>query len=848
MLCFFIMLLPINEYITAQTVGPSKPSNDEEYTIYEDDEYSVTNNINTSQIGGVITVFFFLIIILAAAAGGIYYYMQLLKKKDREEKSKKSVLLEIRVPRGNEIEPAVAEQMFSNLYGIGGGGDGIKKYITVKHCISFEIVGLPGEIRFYVHCPKKLTELVEQQILGSYQSAEVRIVDEHNIFDENSKVAYTSLVLTDEQYYPIKTLDSFKGDPLANIISPLAKLEEGEGILIQLVISPAGSKWQKNGQKFLEKVESNNSDPEKKKIHVSQEQSQGINKKTGKIGYNTAVRIIASSKTEDLASMHVSNVVGAFEQFSNPGVNDFKKVKLNKLKEREFMHDVIYRRMPLSKDHYSVLNVEELATILHYPNKNITTPNISWLLAKELPAATWISSEVGSKDTIWLGDNIYRGVRKRVCFKRDDRRRHCFILGQTGSGKSMLMLRMMYQDICNGDGICYIDPHGSDAQKLLAAIPHERAEDVIYFNAADFERPMGFNLMEWQNEHDKHRIINGFIDLLKKMFDPHNQGIVGPILERAFRNSMLTAMEEEGTTLLEVLRIMTDQTWVDKKWIPLIKDDLVKRYWTDQIAKTSDFHKSETLGYLTSKFDRFVTNLALRNIIAQSKSSFNFREAMDNKKIIIINLAKGLIGEMNAQFLGLLIIPKIISSALSREDIPEDQRQDFFLYVDEFQNFATDEFVSILSEARKYRLCLTVGTQFVAQIQENIRNAVFGNVGSMLIARTGADDSKLLESQFEPHLTATDLGNQPNIHYYTKLLADGKYPPPFSLETGFGKAFPESGFDLPNNKEIADLVKQLSRLRYGRDANLVQEEIAKRAELSVNPQPEKGGLPPLPLK
>lgn len=835
--------------IFAQTIPiiDDNPSTQQIIT-YPDDTISAVEAPTINWVGIIITVVIVLIAIGALILGALYY-IKLLKKKDRVDKTKYGILYEVKVPRGNEIEIGVAEQMFANLYGIGGGGDGFKKHITVKNAISFEIVGLPGEIRFYVYAPRKLADLVEKQILGSYQDAEVNIVEEYNIFEEDSKVDYASLILTDDAYYPLKTAEDFSGDPMANVLSTLSKMGQGEGAMIQIVISPAGSGWQKAGRKFIDKVESNNSDPEKKKIHVSQEQLQGISKKTSKIGFNVAIRIIASAKEDDIASMHVNNIVGAFEQFSNPGVNDFKKDKSNKLREREFIEDVIFRRMPFNKVK-SVLNIEELSAIYHFPNKNVETPNINWLLARELPASTWISSDVDSKDTIWLGDNVFRGVRKRICFKRDDRRRHAFILGQTGSGKSMFMLRMMYQDICNGDGICYIDPHGSDAHKLLAAIPKERAEDVIYFNAADFDRPIGFNLMEYQNEHDKHRIINSFIDLLKKMFDPHNQGIVGPILERAFRNSMLTGMSEPGTTLLEVLRIMTDQEWVDKKWMPLIKDDLVRRYWTDQIAKTNDFHKSETLGYLTSKFDRFVTNLAVRNIIAQSQSSFNIRDVMDNRKILIVNLAKGLIGEVNAQFLGLLLVPKLVAAALSREDIPnENDRKDFFFYVDEFQNFATDEFASIMSEARKYRLCLTVATQFVAQIQENIRNAVFGNVGTLLIARTGPDDSKILEPQFQPALNAGDLNNQPNIHYYAKMLADGKYAPPFSLLTGFGKNFPESGFELPQDPEVAELIIQMSRLKYGRDVNLVQEEINRRAELAV--EQDKVGqpaLPPLNLK
>lgn len=855
----------------AQTIGPRPPENfnngsqgqtsqvQTTETRYQDNAFAALNRFKYIRIPWLTILI--VIASLSTFAVLIYLYAKSLKKKDQDDKTKDGVLFEVRVPRGNELEIGVAEKMFANLYGIGGGGDGLKKWVTVKNCISFEIVGLPGEIRFYVYTPKKLADLVEKQILGSYQDAEVAVVKEYNIFHPDSKVAYASLVTTDEAYYPIKVAEDFTGDPMANVLSSLSKLKDGEGVLIQLVISPADNSWQKNGRKFVEKVEKNNADPEKDRIHVSQEQMEGISRKTSKLGFNSVIRIVASAPTEELANMHLTNMLGAFEQYSNPGINEVKKEKFNRLNERVFMYNVIHRQMPLEpilpfikakNGSSSVLNVEELAGIYHYPNKDVETPNINWLLARELPAANWISSDIDSKDTIWLGNNIYRAQVKPICFQRDDRRRHAYIVGQTGSGKSWLLVRMLVQDIYNGDGVCFVDPHGSTAEMLLRRIPHERAEDVIYFNASDFERPVGFNIMDYKNEHEKHMIVNSMISLFKKLFDPNNTGITGPIFERAMRNTMLTAMSEKGSTLLEVLRILTDPNWVKEKWMPLIKDDLVKRYWTDQIAKTTQKDKSEVMGYVTSKLDRFVTNLAIRNVIAQSEPSFDLREVMDNKKILIVNLSKGLIGELNAQFLGLLFIPKIVAAALSREDIPnEEDRKDFYFYVDEFQNFASDEFAAILSEARKYRLNLTVANQYISQLSEEIRGAVFGNVGTLMIGRVGPEDAEFLESQFQPHLTKNDLLNQPNIHYYAKMIADGKYPGPFSMDPAWGKAFPQSGFDVPVNEEVADLIKQLSRLRYGRDVNVVQEEINERAQLTVDTskaEKKMGGLPPLGLK
>lgn len=832
----------LKENLLIAQVGPVPGTDTNTGTEYPDDSYTEPDGPSIwSQIPWALIIFF--ILLLTGIGVGLYFFAQKLKGEDRDKKTKEGVLFEVKVSKENELEIGVAEKMFSNLYSIGSPKKGWQRFITVGQSIGFEIVGLPGEIRFYVYAPKKLADLVEKQILGSYQDAEVNIVEEHNIYRDDSKVAFTQLELDDDMYYPLKTADDFKGDPLANLLSSLSKVGEGEGILVQLVISPAGKEWQKAGRGFINKVESNNADPEKKRISVSQDQLQAITKKTNKMGFRTAIRIVASAPNEDIAEMHVDNVAGAFGQFSSPGINQLTTEKIKKSQEREFMRNVLYRRMPL-KEVNCVLNVEELAAMYHLPNKDVTTPNINWMLAKETPSANWISSDINSKDTIWLGNNEYRGKIKPICFKREDRRRHLYVIGQTGSGKSWNLVRMMVQDIYNGDGLCFMDPHGETAEMLLDRIPHERAEDVIYFNAGDYERPFGFNLMDYFDEQDKHKVVNGFIGLLKKLFDPNNQGIVGPILERAVRNAMLTAMSEKGSSLVEVVRILTDEDWVKEKWVPIIKDDLVRRYWTDQMAKTTAHQKSETLGYIVSKFDRFVTNLAIRNIIGQSESSFNLREVMDKKKILIINLSKGIIGEENAQFLGLLVVPKIVSAALSRQDIPEEDRKDFFFYVDEFQNFATEEFASILSEARKYRLNLTMANQYIDQMPEPVREAVFGNVGSLLVGRVGPEDSQLLEKQFEPTLTARDLLNQPNVHYYTKLLVDGKYPPVFSLNPGFGPKYPNSGFDIPVNKEVSGLIKKLSRLKYGRDAAVVEEEINKRANLAVEPEKGSNDSPP----
>lgn len=808
-------------------------------TEYPKDSYNF-NDINIPW-GWIIFTFLFLGTLVAL----FLILKKKLEKKDRDEKASKWTLYEVRVPRTNEIEIGEAEKMFANLASIGGRGKGLAENFTVNNSISFEIMAVPGELRFYVHCPKNLSELVEKQTLGSYQDADVKQVNDYNIFDENTHVEYTRLELEEDSYCPIRVAEDFQGDPLSNILSTMSKMSDGEGAMIQFVMSPADSKWRKNGEKFVSKVESNNADPEKKRIEVPQEKMQDISKKISKVGFLTDIRIVASAPSKELAKMHLDNIVGAFSQFSNPGINKLKKKKIKKKDEKDFMNDVIYRRTPL--DCKTVLNIEELAALYHFPNKEITTPNIHWLLSRAVPASNEISQDIDSIDTIWMGNNEYRGKIQRVCFDREDRRRHSYILGQTGTGKSWLLTRMIVQDIYNGDGVCFIDPHGETAEMVLERIPPERVEDVIYFNAGDFDRPFGLNIMEYYNEQHKHQIVNSFIALLMRMFDPNNQGFVGPMMQQAVRNSMLTVMSEEGSTLIEVVRVLQDEQWVKDKWLPIIKDELVKRYWVDQVAKTDQKTKAESLGYFISKFDKFTTNLAIRNIIGQSKSSFDFRDVMDNQKILIINLSKGLLGEENMSFVGLLLVQKMLAAALSRQDVEEGKRKDFFFYADEFQNFATDDFCSILSEARKYRLNLTMAHQYIGQLPENIKDAVFGNVGSLFISRCSAEDGQFLEPQFDPILTSGDLINQGLGHYYAKMLSKGNYPGPFSLNTLYGSEYPMSGFDMTVNKEASTLIKNLSRTRYGRDVNVVNADISRRADLDkeVKPVPKSSGFPPM---
>jgi len=400
-----------------------------------------------------------------------------------------------------------------------------------------------------------------------------------------------------------------------------------------------------------------------------------------------------------------------------------------------------------------------------------------------------------------------------------------YAIGKTGVGKSELLKSLILQDINNGEGVCFIDPHDT-IEKILPLIPPSRAEDVIYFDPSDTERPMGLNMLEAQTEEQKHYVVSAIVGLMYKLYDPMKTGIIGPRFEHAVRNAMLTVMVEPGNTFIEVVRVLTDSSFV-QELLPKLQDPIIRRYWTDQIAQTADFHKSEVLDYIVSKFGRFVTNKLMRNIIGQSKSAFDFRRVMDDGKILLINLAKGKIGEENSNFLGLILVPKILVAAMSRQDVPEEKRRDFYMYVDEFQNFATPDFAQILSEARKYRLNLTVANQFIGQMEEEVKNAIFGNVGTLASFRVGVTDANYLQHEYQPVFSEPDLINIERFNAYVKTVVGNEPVPPFSVDM----TRDVEDERRRSNAKVAQAIIQLSRLKYGKPRELVEAEIAQRARL-----------------
>lgn len=762
---------------------------------------------------GIVFAGFFLFLI----AGLVIFVLTWLKTKDREEVSIDSVMLQVAVSKNNEIKIDAMEQLFAGLYAIKSS----KLKGKTKPVISFEIVARKEDIRFYVWTPRDFQDLVEKQIHGAYPDAEIKEVREYNIFDVQGAVAYKSLQLKKDNFYPVKTFRELATDPLALLTSSLGKMGEGEAASVQVLVSPAESNWQKTGAGFISQTKKQEADPEKAKFSTSAKTLEAVENKITKPGFETSIRIICVSRNENSAKIHLSNITSAFQQFESD-TNGFTSRKIRR--KGAFVEDFLYRYLPrfnILGNRMTVLNSEELATIFHFPNRQVTTPHIHWLYAKTAPASSKIPTE-----GLYLGKSTYRGIQRPVYLSESDRLRHMYIIGKTGTGKSEFLKDLVIQDIRNGKGVCFMDPHGDAVEDILKMVPPERAEDVIYFDPSDVDRPMGLNLLEAKTEDQKHFAATAVINMMYKLFDPYKTGIVGPRFEHAVRNAMLTVMSEDGNTFIEVVRVLTDAKYV-QELLPKVKDPIVRRYWTDQIAQTSDFHKSEVLDYITSKFGRFVTNKMIRNIIGQSDSSFSFRKVMDEGKILLINLSKGNLGEENSSFLGLIIVPRILMAAMSRTDMPEDQRNDFYLYVDEFQNFATPDFAVILSEARKYHLGLCVANQFVGQVDEEVKNAVFGNVGTLISFRVGVTDANYLSHEFSPTFSEDDLLNIERFHVYIKTIVKNEPVPPFSMSLYKDMAKQKA----MENERVAEIIKEMSRLKYGRDARLVESEIARRAKL-----------------
>jgi len=776
------------------------------------------------------------------------------KKRELVNRSLNMVLFSVTLPREikeetgeREKDPketiSVMEQLYSTLARLDSNA------LFGSSHISFEIAveSASQEIGFYIVAPRKFEKLVEKQIHSFYSNAHIERVEDYNIFMPASFISGKVLKLEKSFVFPIRTYQNLEHDPLNNITNTLSKLPIGEGAAIQMIIRPIGGSWkykcfhfakaiQKNGlqkalseqgyfSQFLKFVSAspkkNNPERQEEIVRLSpldEEAIKVIEGKANKVGFDVNIRLIAAAPTKERAQDIVKEMERAFSQFSSANFNSFKAVRPGLIAAKfsqDLAYDFIFRNF--SASYAMLLNTEELASVFRFPTITLDTPKIKWLAAKNAPPPPNIDA-----NGLILGYNIYRGEENVIRIADEDRRRHLYAIGQTGTGKSTFFGEMIKRDISAGKGVCVIDPHGDLVDEVLTCIPENRVEDVIVFDPSDTTRPIGLNMLEVPSEEQKDFAIQEMIAIFYKLFPPE---MIGPMFEHNMRNVMLTLMadEENPGTIAEIPRMFTD-TEFQKYKVSKVKDPIVRAFWEKEMAKTSDFHKSEMLGYLISKVGRFIENTMMRNIIGQEKSGFNIREIMDNQKILLVNLSKGKTGEVNSSLLGLIIVSKIQMAAMSRTDIPQDQRKDFYLYIDEFHNFTTDSIATILSEARKYRLCLNITHQFIAQLPENIRDAVFGNVGSMACFRIGADDAEFITKQYAPIFNGQDLISIENYNAYMKLMIHGAISKPFNLKT-----YPVT----KGNLEIALAVKELSRLKYGKPRELVEKNILNRSQLGA---------------
>jgi len=766
---------------------------------------------------------------------------------------KNGVLLKITLPRYRHQSDApnervsqiktktnVAEQMFAELRGIVPSD--WRKHLIFRDSLSFEIVATATEISFYVFCSKNLQSFVTNTIFAAYPEADIYESKDYYPDLIKNKLSYGYVRLIGSEYSPIRTYDTLVNDSLNSILNKLTNLKGEEIVAIQTYVTPVSGSWRNKAYSFLNYLKNNQADSQKQsaktdnqgqilvpqsnpELTIDKDAFNSVEQKMSKKGYLVGIRIVSSSPDKNIAQANFNLVARSYSQFDVSPLTSFQSSQL-KISLINFLKLYQLRIQPSLDPRFMkqqfIANTAELASLYHFPGEEVQSPKIDWQKYKTATIPTDIA-----KEGLFMGYNYFRGSKTPTFISPPDRRRHMYFVGQTGVGKTEYLKNMFLQDVKNGNGVCYIDPHGDAAEDLLQKIPANRIKDVIYWNPGDFEYPMGLNILDAKTEEQKNLIINSFIGLLYKLYDPNHQGMMGPMLERTVRNTMLTAMSEDGNTLVEVLRLLTSDDFAKSK-IDKIKDPLIKTYWTEQMAKTTDFHKSETLGYYISKFDRFVSDSNIRNIIGQSHSAINFTEIINTNKILIINLSKGLIGEENMSFLGMLLIPKFLTAAMERENIPEDQRKDFYLYVDEFQNFATSDFVNILSEARKYRLNLIIANQYISQIQDDIREAVFGNVGTVGAFRVGIDDAKYLVRHFSPIFNEFDMINNGIGNLYIKLLSNGKPSEPFSVSLSW-----EEAQAIPKNPKIAQIITEIARVKYAKPKIAVESEIIRRSGLSV---------------
>lgn len=784
------------------------------------------------------------------------------------------------------------EQFYAGMLSVSGGSAGASGSDNDDNQFAIELSVADGsdEFIFYVSVPDTKKDLFEKQFLSIFPNAKIaEQKDDYNIFNEAGISVGSVAKQARREIFPIKTYEQFDHDPLNVVLNALSKLsKEGEGASVQIVFNPVGDYYTKLYREALNEIQKGESVKKATDIRhgfwgnftktvkeISKDAVKEVSKKDGDkkedkpkvvdaiaveqikakletTVVETNIRIVASASMRSRAEEIVSNIESSFNQFENSLGNGFKFDRKKGLELADMLHSFSYRMF--KKDEALPISLRELATVMHFPTESIVGAHqLKQSKAGSAPAPLGLTGEfahtsrhgaslVGAqgeapkqKRNLFLGKNKHRNAETDIYISPEDRLRHFYVIGQTGTGKSTMLRNMILQDIKNGDGVCFIDPHGNDVQDILAHIPKERFDDVIYFDPSHTERPMALNMLEYNRAYPEQKtfVVNELFSIFQKLYGGVPESM-GPMFEQYFRNATMLVIEDpdSGSTLLDVSRVMAVKSFRDMK-VSRCKNPIVVQFWKEIAEKAGGEGSLQNMvPYITSKFDVFLANDIMRPIIAQERSSFNFREIMDNKKILLVNLAKGRLGDINSSLIGLILVGKILMAALSRVDSFGKEMNPFYLYIDEFQNVTTPSISTILSEARKYKLSLTVAHQFIAQLDEKIKDAVFGNVGNMATFRVGAEDAEFLEKQYEPVFTSNDIMNIDNMNCYLKMLSDGKPVRPFNIEF----TWPPKG-----NDAVAENLKELSYLKYGQNRELVESLIMEKYK-------KEPPAPPVPSK
>lgn len=788
-------------------------------------------------------------------AGTLGYFAWQNRRRAYSVVNTDHALLLVEIPRANDKKELAAEQMFASLHGILRPKSELVREGLLQEHISFEIASIGKRIRFYIWTPKHLQNFVEGQVYAQYPTAQIHeLREDYSDSPIGQRVVHSAeLVLTDNEVLPIKTFQSFEVDPLAAITATLAKLEEeGEELWIQVLARPIDDSWHKRGSKAVERIKRGGGiltgdgfttlfhylgelfnalwkPPEpggETKAHEVSERDKsritGIEEKTKKLGFQVKVRLVYIGNDKTTARLRMQAMVGTFKQFNTTNLNGFHISK-----QRFDSESIAEYRARFFLDQGYILNIEEIASLYHLPHTSVETPSIVWATSKtaEPPPSLPVVGRQPDNEISAFGLTNFRGSNMQFGIRRSDRGRHLYIVGQTGTGKSGLLQLLTLSDVFHNVGFGIIDPHGDYAADVLRFIPQHRLKDVIYFNPADREWPVGFNPLEVTDPNLKNHISSELVGVMKRMFESW-----GPRLEYILRYTLLALLDYPNATMLDITRMLTEKKFREDV-ILMIQDPVVRNFWINEFGSWNEKFATEAVAPVLNKVGAFTANPMIRNIIGQPKSTFNIRKALDEGQILIVNLSRGLVGEDNAAILGAMMVTKIQLAAMSRADIPRiEDRRPFYLYVDEFQNFATDSFAVILSEARKYGLNLTVANQYIAQMTPTVKDAVFGNVGSLVSFRVGPDDAHALQRNFEPQFEAMDLIQLHNRYFVAAMTIGGEKTPAFSATT---LLLPQPTQDL--SREIIDY----SRSLYGRKRLDIEAMIIESSGDAFTPQAVK---------